>query len=232
MRVLFSIDTARTDLAQGRGFGRVERADRDYALAWVKPHGRSRVFYCTIAHHPEVFQDPRLLRFYLAAVQFVMGDLPGPVEPSQPRPFTGPGGREDTAWRLRQMKASRGATLFEQIQRAAELGQAFLAVSGTQRVSAAIPKPFGPGLSAEERAAVRLELAKAGLRIALYAPEPFPTAPERLAAACRFARRLGATTLAVPSPAPERALLEQLCAEWDLTFHECLPALKPTKPTP
>ena len=40
VRVLFRIDTARTDLNQGQGYGRIERADQDYALAWIRSDGR------------------------------------------------------------------------------------------------------------------------------------------------------------------------------------------------
>lgn len=82
VRVLLSFDTARTDMNQGRAFGNVVREDGDYPVAWVRQHGRGRVFYCTIAHNPYVFWDPTLLRFYLAATQFVLGDLEGSTVPS------------------------------------------------------------------------------------------------------------------------------------------------------
>ncbi len=62
VRVLFSIDTEKTDLKQGRGAGQLERADDDYALAWIRSYGRGRTFYCTIAHNPYVFWDARMLR--------------------------------------------------------------------------------------------------------------------------------------------------------------------------
>ena len=82
VRVLLSIDTRKTDLNQGLARGKVERADNDYALAWVKSYGKGRVFYSTIAHNPYVFWDPTMLKFYLGAAQFVLGDLPGPTTPS------------------------------------------------------------------------------------------------------------------------------------------------------
>jgi type 1 glutamine amidotransferase len=81
VRVLLSIDTQKTDLNQGPA-RKAERADNDYALAWVRSQGKGRVFYCTIAHNPSVFWDPRMLEFYLAATQFVLGDLPAPTIPS------------------------------------------------------------------------------------------------------------------------------------------------------
>ena len=81
LRVLLSIDTVKTDL-KGVPRGNCLRADNDYALAWVRQYGRGRAFYCTIAHNPYVFWDPRLLRFYLAATQFALGDLAAPTTPS------------------------------------------------------------------------------------------------------------------------------------------------------
>jgi type 1 glutamine amidotransferase len=79
VRVLLSIDTQKTDLNQGLARGKVERADNDYALAWVRGYGKGRVFYSTIAHNPYVFWDPTMLKFYLGAAQFVLGDLPAPT---------------------------------------------------------------------------------------------------------------------------------------------------------
>ncbi|HPM84719.1 MAG TPA: ThuA domain-containing protein, partial [Candidatus Anammoximicrobium sp.] len=55
VRVLLSIDTAKTDLS-GR---KPERNDNDYALAWVRSYGQGRVFYSAIGHNAEVFSDPQ-----------------------------------------------------------------------------------------------------------------------------------------------------------------------------
>jgi type 1 glutamine amidotransferase len=78
VRVLLSIDTKKTDL----GKRKPERSDNDYALAWVRSYGRGRVFYSTIGHDAYVFWDPKMLEFYLGAIQFVLGDLPAPTTPS------------------------------------------------------------------------------------------------------------------------------------------------------
>jgi len=79
VRVLFSIDTEKTDMNQGKAFGKIGRADNDYALAWVRSYGKGRVFYCTIGHNPSVFWDPVMLKFYLGAIQFALGDLSAPT---------------------------------------------------------------------------------------------------------------------------------------------------------
>ena len=82
VRVLLSFDTEKTDMNQGRAFGNCVGEDGDYPVAWGRQHGKGRVFYCTIGHNPYVFWDPTLLKFYLAATQFVLGDLPGSTAPS------------------------------------------------------------------------------------------------------------------------------------------------------
>jgi len=75
VHVLLSIDTEKTDMEQGRAFGKVTREDNDYAVAWVRQYGQGRVFYCSFAHHPQVFWDPVMLEFYLDAIQYTLGDL-------------------------------------------------------------------------------------------------------------------------------------------------------------
>jgi type 1 glutamine amidotransferase len=99
VRVLLSIDTQNTDMRQGRSFGKVDRPDNDYALAWVRSHGKGRVFYSTIGHNPFVFWDKRMLEFYLAAIQFALGDLEAPTTPSHAAPARlspdGDGARHD-----------------------------------------------------------------------------------------------------------------------------------------
>ncbi len=75
VHVLFSIDTSKTKLPPKGTHPGVERADDDYALAWTRNHGQGRVVYCTIGHSPQDFMTPKILEFYLGAIQFVMGDL-------------------------------------------------------------------------------------------------------------------------------------------------------------
>jgi type 1 glutamine amidotransferase len=44
-------------------------------VAWIKPHGQGRVFYCSPSHFPESYESPTLLQFLLDGVQYVAGDL-------------------------------------------------------------------------------------------------------------------------------------------------------------
>lgn len=82
VHVLFSIDTAKTELPPKGTRPGVERDDEDYALAWTRSYGRGRVVYCTIGHSPADFMTPKILEFYLGAIQFILGDLDGTTTPS------------------------------------------------------------------------------------------------------------------------------------------------------
>ncbi len=82
LRVLLSIDPARSNM----GPRWMNRKDGDFALAWVRKIGRGRVFNTSFGHRTEVFWDPRILRFYLDAIQFATGDLDAPTEPRGDRP--------------------------------------------------------------------------------------------------------------------------------------------------
>lgn len=57
-RVLLTLDTRIVNL---RADG-VNRSDGDFAQAWVHRYGRGRVFYTTLGHFDEVFQDTHVQR--------------------------------------------------------------------------------------------------------------------------------------------------------------------------
>jgi type 1 glutamine amidotransferase len=44
-------------------------------VAWIKPHGQGRVFYCSPSHFPESYTSPTLLRFLSDGIQYAAGDL-------------------------------------------------------------------------------------------------------------------------------------------------------------
>ncbi|HBY58514.1 MAG TPA: hypothetical protein DEH78_01750, partial [Solibacterales bacterium] len=81
VRVLLSVDVAQTDLNQGRCYGKCFRPDNDYPVAWIRQHGKGRVFYTTLGHNPYVFWDPRMVRLFLAAIQYAAGDLEADATP-------------------------------------------------------------------------------------------------------------------------------------------------------
>ncbi len=77
LRILLSLDMTGTK-DKGR------RQDKDNAVAWVKKHGKGRIFYCSLGHKPHIFQDPTLVRFYLDGIQFALGDIKADMTPSGP----------------------------------------------------------------------------------------------------------------------------------------------------
>lgn len=94
LRVLLSIDTSRTDMAQGSDatftkaaqFGNsidlMGREDADYAVSWIKTYGEGRVFYTTMGHVPTMFMTPEIAYHMLGGLQFILGDLQADAAPS------------------------------------------------------------------------------------------------------------------------------------------------------
>ena len=58
------------------------RPDHDYALSWIHPYGKGRVFYCAFGHQHQIFWNPKILQHYLAGIQYVLGDLAADAAPS------------------------------------------------------------------------------------------------------------------------------------------------------
>ena len=86
VHVLLSIDVTRTDMAQGRPRGACVRQDNDYPISWIRRHGKGRVFYCSLGHNPRVFWDARILKHFLAGIQFALGDLKADATPDAGAP--------------------------------------------------------------------------------------------------------------------------------------------------
>ena len=87
VRVLLSIDPLATDMMQGRCAGQCLRDDNDYPVAWIRQHGKARVFYTSLGHNPDPFWDPRMLAMFLAGTQYALGDLEADATP-RPRGST------------------------------------------------------------------------------------------------------------------------------------------------
>ena len=58
------------------------RADKDYAISWIRPWGQGRLFYCSLGHRKNVAFDPAMAKFYLAGIQYALGDLKADDQPS------------------------------------------------------------------------------------------------------------------------------------------------------
>lgn len=81
VHVLFSVDMDKTPEFNS-GHAPFIRKDNDYAISWIKGYGKGRIFHCSLGHTPEMFFDPKINQFVLAAVQFILGDLPADTTPS------------------------------------------------------------------------------------------------------------------------------------------------------
>ena len=77
VRVLLTLDTRSVNLnAEG-----VNRQDEDFALAWVHPHGRGRVFYTALGHFDEVWHDRTVQQVLRQALRWITGLEDGDAAP-------------------------------------------------------------------------------------------------------------------------------------------------------
>jgi uncharacterized protein len=81
VNVLLSLDPRYLDYNNPR----VHRQDHDFAVAWSKMYGKGRVFYSTLGHTEESWQDPDIRKMYFEAVKWVLGMTEGSTA-SHPRP--------------------------------------------------------------------------------------------------------------------------------------------------
>ncbi len=44
-------------------------------VAWIKRHGKGRVFYASPSHNAQSLENPELLQFFLDGIQYVLGDV-------------------------------------------------------------------------------------------------------------------------------------------------------------
>ena len=64
---------------------RIHRADRDFVVAYAKMYGNGRVFYSTLGHTNEAWDDPDTSKMYFEAIRWVLGMTEGSTRP-HPRP--------------------------------------------------------------------------------------------------------------------------------------------------
>ena len=135
--------------------------------------------------------DPKMLEFYLGALQFVMGDLDGSTTPSgalTPAVVA----QEKLGWRIGLTAwGLHEFTLFETLEKTRELGLNYVGGLSFQKVSKDIPKNFDANLTDEELTKIRLKMDDLGLRM----PTCFYAAIPGDEAGCRkvfeFGRKMG-----------------------------------------
>ena len=77
VRVLMRLDPDQTDLTNKN----VHRADKDFAVAWVREYGKGRVFYSTFGHRAEVWERPDVQKMWIEAAKWTLGLTQGDATP-------------------------------------------------------------------------------------------------------------------------------------------------------
>jgi hypothetical protein len=82
VNVLMRLDERKLDYNNNP---RIHRTDHDFAVAWSKMYGKGRVFYSTLGHTNEAWDDPDVQKMYFEAVKWVLGLTEGSTKP-HPKP--------------------------------------------------------------------------------------------------------------------------------------------------
>ena len=76
-RVLMRLDADKIDLKNPH----VHRKDLDFAVTWAKRYGKGRVYYSTLGHVEQNWDDPRLQQMYVEAIKWAIGLVDADVTP-------------------------------------------------------------------------------------------------------------------------------------------------------
>lgn len=70
VHMLLRLDPEKSDMkVEG-----IKRTDNDFGVAWARPWEKGRVFYSSLGHNHEMYWHPKVLRHYLAGIQWALGD--------------------------------------------------------------------------------------------------------------------------------------------------------------
>jgi len=89
VNVLLSLDPTKLDYENNP---RIHRADHDFAVAWSKMYGQGRVFYSTLGHTEESWDDPDVRAMYFEAIKWALRMTEGSTA-RHPRPAAATAGR-------------------------------------------------------------------------------------------------------------------------------------------
>lgn len=82
VNVLLSLDPTKLNYENNP---RIHRTDHDFAVAWTKMYGKGRVFYSTLGHTEQSWEDPDIRKMYFEAIKWALGLTEGSTTP-HPRP--------------------------------------------------------------------------------------------------------------------------------------------------
>jgi hypothetical protein len=78
VNVLLSLDPGKLNYENNP---RIHRTDHDFPVAWSKMYGKGRVFYSTLGHTEESWQDPDVRTMYFEAIKWALGLTEGSTQP-------------------------------------------------------------------------------------------------------------------------------------------------------
>ncbi len=78
VNVLLRLDDTKLDYGNNP---RIHRADHDFAVAYAKMYGKGRVFYSTLGHTNESWDDPDIQKMYFEAIRWALGMTEGSTRP-------------------------------------------------------------------------------------------------------------------------------------------------------
>ncbi|PYR03577.1 MAG: ThuA domain-containing protein, partial [Acidobacteria bacterium] len=81
LRVLLRLDVSTMPANAGN-----RRADGDFPLAWAKTYGKGRVFYSSLGHAAETWDNRDVAQMYFEAIKWALGLTAGDATP---RPLPG-----------------------------------------------------------------------------------------------------------------------------------------------
>ncbi len=79
LNVLMRLDESKLDYEKPQYGLKSVREDKDQAIAWAKMYGKGRVFYSSLGHTKEAWDDPLVRKMYLEGIRWVMGRTEGSV---------------------------------------------------------------------------------------------------------------------------------------------------------
>jgi type 1 glutamine amidotransferase len=82
VNVLLSLDSSKLNFENNP---RIHRTDHDFPVAWSKMYGNGRVFYSTLGHTEDSWNDPDVRKMYFEAIKWALGMTEGSTA-THPKP--------------------------------------------------------------------------------------------------------------------------------------------------
>jgi hypothetical protein len=76
VHMLLRLDTEKTDMTR-KG---IKRTDGDFGISWARHWEKGRVFYSSLGHNHDMYWNSKVVRHYLAGIQWAIGDFKAEVK--------------------------------------------------------------------------------------------------------------------------------------------------------